>query len=50
VREGDRVDRGQEIAFLGGTGQATAPHLHFEVWKNGAALDPRLVMTGDPAR
>jgi len=50
VREGDRVDRGQAIAFLGGTGQATAPHLHFEVWKNGAALDPRLVMTGDPAR
>lgn len=50
AREGDRVDRGQEIAFLGGTGQATAPHLHFEVWKNGAALDPRLVMTGDPAR
>ncbi len=50
VRAGDRVDRGQEIAFLGGTGQASAPHLHFEVWKNGNAIDPRLVIPGDPAR
>ncbi len=50
AREGDRVDRGQEIAFLGGTGQASAPHLHFEVWKDGVAIDPRLVIAKDPPR
>ncbi len=50
VREGDRVDRAQQIGYLGGTGQASAPHLHFEVWKDGAPLDPRLVIPGDPPR
>lgn len=50
VREGDRVDRAQQIGYLGGTGQASAPHLHFEVWKDGVALDPRLIIPGDPPR
>ena len=50
VQEGDRVDRGQLIGHLGGTGQASAPHLHFEVWKEGVAIDPRQVMPGDPPR
>jgi murein DD-endopeptidase MepM/ murein hydrolase activator NlpD len=50
VRVGDRVDRGQEIAFLGGTGRASAPHLHFEVWKDNKAIDPQLVIPGEPAR
>jgi len=48
VATGDRVDAGQEIATLGGTGAATAPHLHFEVWKDGQAVDPRNVIPGDP--
>jgi murein DD-endopeptidase MepM/ murein hydrolase activator NlpD len=50
VQEGDRVDRGQLIGHLGGTGQASAPHLHFEVWKEGVAIDPRQVLPGDPPR
>lgn len=50
AREGDRVDSGQVVAFLGGTGQVTAPHLHFEVWKGGVAVNPRLVIPGDPRR
>ena len=41
VREGDRVTRGQTIAFVGSTGKSTAPHLHFEVKKNGVSVDPR---------
>jgi murein DD-endopeptidase MepM/ murein hydrolase activator NlpD len=41
VKVGDRVNRGQTIAFLGSTGKSTAPHLHFEVRKNGVAEDPR---------
>jgi murein DD-endopeptidase MepM/ murein hydrolase activator NlpD len=50
VKEGDRVDQGQLIGYLGGTGQASAPHLHFEVWKDGAVVDPRQILPGEPPR
>ena len=48
VQAGDRVDAGQEIATLGGTGRASAPHLHFEIWCDGEAVDPQIVIPGDP--
>ena len=41
VKVGDRIARGQTIAFLGSTGKSTAPHLHFEVRKDGVSEDPR---------
>lgn len=40
VRPGDRVTRGQLVALAGTTGRSTAPHLHFEVRKDGRAVDP----------
>lgn len=40
VREGDMVRPSDPIARVGSTGRSTGPHLHFEVLRNGKALDP----------
>jgi murein DD-endopeptidase MepM/ murein hydrolase activator NlpD len=40
VREGQRVNKGDPIARVGSTGNATCPHLHFEMRRNGRPVDP----------
>ena len=43
---GEAVVGGAEIAAVGQTGNATGPHLHLELWKDGAALDPADYLSG----
>ncbi|MCC7454599.1 MAG: M23 family metallopeptidase [Crocinitomix sp.] len=40
VKKGDKITRGQLIGLVGSTGKSTAPHLHYEIEKNGVKIDP----------
>jgi len=40
VRKGQKVKRGEVIGFVGSSGTSTAPHLHYEVFKNNKKVNP----------
>lgn len=41
VKVGQQVKRGDVIGYVGNTGGSTAPHLHYEVHRNGSAVNPQ---------
>lgn len=50
IRSGVRVKQGDVIGYVGSTGLATGPHLHYEFYSNGAAINPNTIaaITGEP--
>lgn len=40
ARQGESVRRGQVIGYVGSTGLSTGPHLHYELYRGGVAINP----------
>jgi len=46
VKVGQKVNRGDVIGYIGSTGNATGPHVHYEVWKDGKSVNPNTYIKG----
>jgi murein DD-endopeptidase MepM/ murein hydrolase activator NlpD len=48
ARVGTRVKRGEVVAYVGSTGRSSCTHVHYEVRKNGVAVNPRYFILREP--
>ena len=48
LRKGARVKQGQVIGYVGSSGLSTGAHLHYEIHRNGRAMNPRRVTLPEP--
>ncbi len=46
VNIGQKVRRGDIIGYSGTTGNSTGPHVHYEIWKDGKAINPAAYLKG----
>jgi len=46
VQVGQHVKRGDIVAYAGSTGNATGPHTHYEIWKDGRHVNPQPFLEG----
>jgi murein DD-endopeptidase MepM/ murein hydrolase activator NlpD len=46
VKVGNKIKRGEIIGYVGSTGKSTGPHVHYEVWKDGKAVDALQYLLG----
>lgn len=46
VEAGQRIKRGEVIGYVGSTGRSTGAHLHYEVYRDGEAVDPLAYIFG----
>lgn len=44
IHNGQNIVQGQELGEVGMTGNATGPHLHFEIKKDGRYVNPELIL------
>ncbi|WP_243018064.1 MULTISPECIES: peptidoglycan DD-metalloendopeptidase family protein [Candidatus Cardinium] len=47
IKQGQRITRGQQIGTVGNSGDATGPHLHYEVYCNGRRVNPVQYFVGE---
>jgi murein DD-endopeptidase MepM/ murein hydrolase activator NlpD len=46
VSVGQKVERGETLAWVGSTGNSTGPHVHYQVMKNGKKVNPQTFLLG----